>query len=100
MSKDRKTSNDYRKEYKEIKSSEKSLDSHLTKRILELRKLHPEAMFKAKVVKKITEVSVSHLTEDTLSYMNIETRLMYLESIEEYIGKKEKIVQTKINFTT
>jgi hypothetical protein len=97
MSKDRKTSYDYRKEYRELKNSEKSLDSHLTNRIFELCKKHPELR---------TEELVSYSVLDgeeyraQISKMSINLRIDFLRAIESYLQSKERVVQTKINFTS
>jgi hypothetical protein len=89
MSTDRKTSNDYRKEYKEIKASEKSLNSHLNSRIVEILNLHTDLLI---------ENGIISFKKEYLLVMTIETRLKYLESIEKCVREKEKIVQTKIIF--
>jgi hypothetical protein len=98
MSKDRKTSNDYRKEYRELKNSEKSLDSHLTNRIFELCKKYPEVCSEKMTSYHSILDGTEHHAE--ISKMGIIVKLDFLRSIEDYMNARERVIQTKINFTT
>jgi hypothetical protein len=89
----RKTGNDYRKEYEELKRSQESLDVHVTKRLLELGKIHPDA-----VVNKIgdTEIKATCLTKQWVESLKIDERIDVIEIIERWSSEKEKHIQLKI----
>ena len=80
---------DYLKEFRDIKKSEKSLSTRLTNRLIQISKIHPDAPI------------VGNFTADTLqtwglSEVSIEVKLMMLKRIEEYSSEKENVVQLKI----
>lgn len=94
---ERLTSKDYRKELNALKQAEKSLDVHVTNRLFELGKLFPDA-----VVTTIEGVDIKgggifnniKWIQDLL----IETRLKYMETIENWNAEHQKTKQTKLDF--
>jgi hypothetical protein len=90
----RKTGTDYRKEYNELKQSEKSLDSHITSRVIELGMIHPDA-----IVAKIgdTEIKATCLTKQWVESLKIEERIEIIETIEKWSNDKQNIQQLEIN---
>lgn len=91
----RKTASDYRKEYKDIKEKEKSLDAHITKRLLDLSKSQPEG-----VIARLegVDIKINSLTQGYLESLTIERRLRLLDSIESWINRNGKIQQTEFPY--
>jgi hypothetical protein len=77
----RKTGKDYRKEYNDIKKSEMSLSSHTVERVLELVKIYPEAII---TKKSGVEIKAKSITREWLESVSMETRISYIEIIEEW----------------
>lgn len=89
----RKTGTDYRREYNELKQIEKSLDAHITNRVVELGTMHPDA-----IIAKIgdTEVKATCLTKQWVESLKVEERIEIIETIEKWNGNKQNIQQLEI----
>lgn len=89
----RKTGKDYRKEYNELQKSQVSLDAHITSRLVELGERFPDAV----IYKQYDdEIKAKCLTKNWVETLPIETRIQFIESIEEWLGQKERAKQLSI----
>lgn len=89
----RKTGKDYRKEYNELQKSQVSLDTHITSRLVELGERFPEAViFK----QHEDEIKAKCLTKGWVETLPIETRIQFIESIEEWNSQRERAKQLTI----
>lgn len=84
------TGKDYRKEYEELKISQQSLDSHITSRLIELSERFPDAVI---LKKSEDEIKAKCLTKNWVETLPIETRIEFIESIEEWNSGNEKFKQ-------
>jgi len=89
----RMTGIEYRKELQDIKQSEKSLISHVTERVVELGKIHPDA-----IVAKIGEVEIkaSCLTRQWVDTLNPMEKIEIIETIEKWSEERQNIKQLEI----
>ena len=79
------TGKDYRKALNEIKETEKSLDSRITQRLVELVGIHPDAIVAHKMD---DDVKARSLTQNYIVTLPIEKRIEYIETIESYSNKE------------
>ena len=89
----RKTSNDYRKELKELKDGMVSLESHINERLMELCKIYPDAVI---LKKSVDEYKAKSLTKLWIESVAIETRISYIESIEKWSSELQNVRQLEI----
>ncbi len=89
----RMTGIDYRRELNLIKQSEMSLNAHVTERLIDLGKIHPDA-----VIAKIgdTEVKATCLTEQWVKTLKVEERIEIIETIEKWSSDKQNTQQLEI----
>lgn len=93
MKSTRKTGQDYRREYDELKQSEKSLDVHVTERLVELGTIHPDAII---TTMGDTEIKATCLTKQWVESLKIDERIEIINTIEKWSAEKEKVIQLKI----
>jgi hypothetical protein len=89
----RKTGSDYRREYNELKQSEKSLDVHLISRLLELSKIYPDAIM---IGVGDSGVTAKHINKKWIESCSIEARILLIENIEKWSAEQNKAHQTKM----
>lgn len=89
----RKTGKDYRKEYNELQKSQVSLDTHITSRLVELGERFPDAVI---YKQSNDEIKAKCLTKNWVETLPIETRIQFIESIEEWNSEKERTKQLTI----
>jgi hypothetical protein len=89
----RKTGQDYRKEMIDLQKSLESLDVHVTERLIELAKIHPEAII---VKKSCDEYKAKCLTKNWVEGLSMESRIKYIENIEKWSAELQKVQQLKI----
>lgn len=91
----RMTGIDYRREMHLIRQTERSLDVHVTERLIELAQIHPEA-----IIVKMHDDEVKAKSLDNKAWvakLPIEERISYIEAIEAWSSENvEKAVQMKI----
>jgi len=89
MGQKRMSGKDYRKMYEEIRQNEKSLDSHIRQRVLELAKIHPNAPIKvALLAKHINEKFIKPLPTSTIIYL--------IETIEKWSEERQGVQQLRM----
>jgi hypothetical protein len=89
MATKRMTGKDYRKLQEEIRQNEKSLDSHVRQRILELVKIYPDAT--------ITQaLSGKHINEKFIKHLPASTIITLIERIEKWSEDQQNVIQKKI----
>lgn len=91
--KSRKTGTEYRKELQDIKQSEKSLIAHVTERVVELGKIHPDA-----IIATIgdVEIKANCLTRQWVETLKPMERIEIIETIEKWSDEKQNVRQLKI----
>jgi hypothetical protein len=82
---------DYLKEFKEVLKAEKSLSTRLNNRILELSKIHPEA-----IIIKGGRYKAEEMDMKWLNNLELGSRLLILQRIEMWSNEKENVVQKKM----
>jgi hypothetical protein len=92
----RKTAVDYRKEYNELQQREKSLDAHVTNRLMELGKMYPDAIMIHTSSDDIKAGSLTGNARKWVEGLSIEDRLKYIGNIENWLHEKENVKQLKI----
>jgi hypothetical protein len=93
MKSDRKYSQDYMKELLELQKSMKSLDAHVTHRLLSLAKEHPDAIIRKAAGDEIKAKSLNKYWVESLS---IKDRIFLIEKIEKWLNEKESVKQMEI----
>lgn len=93
MKAQRKTANDYRKEAKDIRESMKSLEAHVSSRLLELVKIHPDAIV---IYSLSDQIKAKSLTKSWVDDMDINSRIMMIERIEEWSATQQNVKQEKL----
>ncbi len=89
----RKTGKQYRKEYIELQKNMSSLDAHVTSRLVELGQRFPDAI----IVKRYDDfVRAKCLTKNYVEDLDIDTRILYIEAIEDWNSKLENVKQLEI----
>ena len=91
MTTKRMTGKDYRKEYKELTKSLKSLDAHISKRLQEICEIHPDAEVAAGLNGKWFASR-----PDTIKGLQIATRIKFIENVEKWSADQQKIEQLYI----
>lgn len=91
--KSRKTGTEYRKELQDIKQSEKSLIAHVTERVVELGKIHPDA-----IIATIgdVEIKANCLTRQWVETLKPMEKIEIIETIEKWSAEKQNVRQLKI----
>jgi hypothetical protein len=85
----RMTGIDYRREFNLIRQSELSLRAHVEERLLQLKKLYPEAEIDSNSrIKELSSIWIKNMTTITM--------IKHIEKIEEWSAEKEPVIQTKI----
>lgn len=90
----RMTGLDYRKKLKELTTELNSLDVHITDRLCELVRIHPEA-----VIQKLYDgdVQAKCLTPRSwIETLDVKKRIEYIEKIEKWSSERQRIVQLEI----
>jgi hypothetical protein len=89
----RMTGTDYRKELQNLKQNEKSLIAHVTERVVELGKIHPDA-----IIAKIGEVDIKAgcLTRQWVDTLKPIEKIEIIETIEKWSAEKQNVRQLKI----
>jgi hypothetical protein len=90
MATKRKRGADYRREYKELERRMASLDVYARNRVLELSKIHPDAVITASAKgKDVTKKWIELLPTKTIIFM--------IEKIEKWSANKENVTQLSID---
>jgi hypothetical protein len=81
---------DYRREFNLIRQSELSLRTHVEERLLQLKKLYPEAEIDSNSkIKELSSIWIRNMTTITM--------IKHIEKIEAWAAERQPVVQTKIN---
>ena len=86
----RKTGQDYRKEYESLKQSQKSLETHIDKRLIDLISLYPEA-------KIADDIQAKDIRGYVSSVFNTDLKIQFIISIEKWNDERQNIRQLEIN---
>lgn len=87
----RMTGKDYRKQFNDMRETERSLESHTKERLKELLKLYPEAC-----VDKRSRLYSKDVTEDWLDTMSLALTITFICGIEEWSEEQQGVQQLKI----
>jgi len=93
----RKTSKDYRKEYNDLTNGMKSLEAHLTERLLQLAASYPDAVIEKRFDIEIKAGS-SLGNRSYVVCMSIEKKIKYIEIIENWLSDQNPVKQKTINY--
>jgi hypothetical protein len=89
----RKTSNDYRKELTQARTTLESVESHIKSRLMELTERFPEAIVEQRGEDKFKAKCV---TKSWLENLPTDTMLNYISAIENHNASQEKVRQITI----
>ena len=89
----RKTSNDYAKEIKDLRTRLESSEAHIKARLIDLVEKYPDAI----VLKKgIDQFKAKCVTKSWIDGLSVDTQVAYIRSIEEHSATLEKHRQVTI----
>jgi len=96
MKTQRKTGVEYRKEWDEIKRSQKSLKAHVDQRLRELLTIYPEAEISIIGGNGVEQMRCKDITAEWFDNLSTWGMIKYIQSIEKWSARKEKVEQLKI----
>lgn len=81
---------DYRLELNVLKTKQRSLETHVNSRVVELVKIHPNA-----IIDRVnhTDIKASSLNPSYLEAQSVEKKIHYIEVIEKWSSEQEKFTQ-------
>jgi len=92
----RKTGNDYRKELKGLRETMKSLDSHVTNRLLELVRIYPDAIIEPNYLGIRDDVKAKSLNKSYVLDLPIDKQIDYIQMIEKWSAEQSNVKQKKL----
>lgn len=92
---ERKTGKDYHREYNDLVKNLQSLDSHTVERLVELSKIHPDAIIVSGSL-SMPAIKASSISKPWVERLETMDRIKYIERIEEWSENQLMVVQKKI----
>lgn len=92
----RKTGRDYEKEYDDLKKSLISSEAKIGERLLFLCEQNPQAI--VLTTKDGIPIKASGFDKKAIDFMNIESKITFIKSIEKWLEKQSNYQQLEIEF--